>query len=309
MSGWRAALVAGAVGGVILLAGWIASSGGGDTPASTTVGDAPIEGAALACPEALETACRDLAADLGVPFLGFEGEEPGAGTVVLAPAADLPATLEAGPVVGRSPIAIVVWRERANLLAAACGSVDLACLETAYGRDWADLGGDPAWGAFKVGLAEPTTAAGLAAWSLVATDGVPPGLADSLRLRAADDGSLMLEIAQFGDSRADAAVTTEAAIASQLENVQGRAGRFEVFYPDPTPWVEYVAAASSGTGRRLAERLLDPEAQATLASRGVRPVAGEAAGLPAGLGQPGSPAAAPDEPAVAALLAAWDDLP
>jgi len=310
VSGWRAAIVAAVVGGIILLVGWLVSRDDGNGSAATGTTAAPPAGSpTLACPLALESACRHLAQHLGVEFAVFTGAVPAGDAVVIAPAADLPDGMEAGPAVARSPIALVVWRERASLLRSACGTVDLDCLESAYGRTWESLGGDIAWGDFKLGLADPTlSAAGLAAWALVVGDGVPPGLADSLRLRAADDGHLMQEIAQFGDSRADAAVTTEVAIASQLVNVQGRGGRFEVFYPDPAPWVEYVAAATSDRAGRLVQRLLEAEVQAMLGPIGLRPVAGDATNLLEGLGAPGTPAVAVGDGAAAALIAAWNDL-
>ena len=311
MSGWRAAIVAAAVGGIILLVGWLVSrdGGGSNDPIGTTAASPAVEGTLLVCPLALKTACRDLAERLGVDFTSFTGAIPEGDAVVIAPAGDLPEGLTAGPVVARSPISLMVWRERASLLRAGCGTVDLDCLESAYGRTWDDLGGDIAWGDFKLGLADPTLSApGLAAWALVAGDGVPTDLADSLRLRSQDDGHLMEEIAQFGDSRADAAVTTEAAIASQLVNVQGRGGRFEVFYPNPAPWVDYVAATTSTRAERLVQRLLEEEIQAMLGPLGLRPAAGDPPGLLEGLGIPGTPEAAVGDAEEAVLITAWNDL-
>lgn len=310
MSGWRAGLVAAAVGGLILIVGIIVHAVGGDDGDPGTTTTAAPGDVTLACVPALGDACADLGATLGVATRIYRpGTDPGDRVVVLAPAADLPAGLLGTPA-ARSPIAIAVWRERAVILAPACGgTVNMACLEGAYGRQWGDLGGDAAWAAFKVGLADPTrSASAMEAWRLVVdSGGVPAGLDASLRVRAADDAALMLEVAQFGPSRADAVITTEVAIAGQLVNVWD-VGRLEVYYPDPGPWVEYVAAARGSEAERLVERLLSPEIQGRLPTFGLRPAIGEAGGLPEGLGAPGQPFAPLDAAERDALLAAWQDL-
>jgi hypothetical protein len=238
------------------------------------------------------------------------GEASAEGEVVIAATGDLGEEVNASTTVASSPVAIAVWRERAVILAPACGgTITPACLERAFGKQWGDLGGDASWAAFKVGLADPTrTAAALEAWRLVAGGGVvPAGLGGSLRVRATDDAALMLEVAQFGPSRADAVITTEVAIAAQLQNVWDL-GRLEVYYPDPGPWVYYAAVPRGGDAARVVERLLSAEIQARLPALGLRPASGEAAGLPAGLGVPGQPFAPLDASQREALLAAWEDL-
>jgi hypothetical protein len=310
VSGWRAGLVAAAVGGLILIAGIIVHAAGGDDGAQGTTTTAAPGEVTLACVPALEEACAGLAATLGVATRPFRpGGDVGDGEVVIAPAGDLPGGLT-GVEVARSPVAIAVWRERAVILAPACGgTITEACLEDAYGKQWGDLGGDAAWAAFKVGLADPTrSASALEAWRLVAdAGGVPAGLDASLRVRAGDDAALMLEVAQFGPSRADAVITTEVAIAGQLENVWD-VGRLEVYYPDPGPWVNYVAVARGSDAERLVERLLSAEIQGRLAPLGLRPASGDAVGLPEGLGTPGQPFAPLDVAERDGLLAAWQDL-
>jgi hypothetical protein len=311
MSGWRAALVAACIGGIVLLTGWLIGRGGDDggdagTSEATLAGDLP----ALACPTALDDVCRELADAVGTTAVGFStGGEPPVEAVIIAPAGDLPESAIPGEVVGRSPIVIVVWRERALVLGASCSTaVDTACLATAFGRGWGELGGDDGWGSFKLGLADPSRSeAALAAWSLLASGGVPEGLADSLRLRAGDDGGLLLEMAQFGDSRADAAVATEVAVAAQLDNVLGRGGRFEVYYPDPGPWVDFVASGEGRDADRLMARLLESDVQEIVAAAGLRPAAG-AAPLPEGLGDPGDPSPPLTEAQRTALLEAWSSL-
>ncbi len=310
MSGWRAALVAAVVGGLILAAGYLIPriSDRSPTAPSTTVtaGEAPP----LACSPGLEAACRALAPSLGSEVRTFRpGSDPGEGVVVVAPAADLPAGLEPGPVVARSPVAIAAWLERADILRARCGVVDLACLAGAYGRSWEELGGLDSWGDFKIGLADATaTESGLQAWRVVAEDGVPAALAASLRLRSADPGSLMTDLLLFGASRADAVVTTEVAIAAQLPNAPGRGGVLVVSYPDPTAWVEYVAAGRGRGTEDLIARLAEPEIRALMGPVGLRPPAGDPIGLADGLGTPGQPLPPADDSTRATLVGAWNDL-
>ncbi|HEX2368506.1 MAG TPA: hypothetical protein VHM94_04650, partial [Acidimicrobiia bacterium] len=186
----------------------------------------------------------------------------------------------------------------------------LTCVEGALGQTWSELGGSDSWGIFKLGLADATlTEAGFAGWSTLAGDGTPDGLADSLRLVAADDGRLMADMVLFGPSRADAAVTTEVAIASQLANAPGRGGRLVVTYPDPAPWVSYVVAPGEGSdAQRTAERLLEPDIAALLGPAGLRSPSGEPGELPEGLGQPGAQSPPLDDATRQALLDSWSDL-
>jgi len=311
VSGWRAGIVAAAVGGLILIAGLIVHAVGGDDGGpGTTTSAAPGE-VTLACVPALEEVCADLAGILGTGVRPFRpGDAAAEGEIVIAPPGDLAEMPADAPLVASSPVAVAVWRDRAAVLTSACnGTVDKACLEEAYGEPWADLGGSTAWGDFTLGLADPTlSASAMEAWRwVVDSGGVPPGLDVSLRVRAAGDAALMLEVAQFGPSRADAVITTEVAIARQLENVWD-VGRLEVFYPNPGPWVDYVAAARGSDAERMVERLLSAEIQARLPARGLRPAAGDAAGLPEGLGTPGQPLAPLDAAERDILLAAWYDL-
>ena len=316
MSGWRAALVAAVVGGLILLTGYLVSRddsadpGDGTGPATTAAARGDL--ASLACAPALASACDEIAAQLGTTAVRYRsGADPGAGVVVIAPARDLPAQRAPGPVVARSPIAVAVWLARTPALQGHCATdvIDPGCLATAYGMTWADLGGNPAWGDFKLGLADATgSEAGAAAWRAIAGQGVPSGLAASLRLVAQDDGALMVEIAQFGDSRVDATVTTEAAIASQLGNLPGRGGRLEVFYPDPAPWVEYVASGNGGDAERLVAALLDPDLQQRLPGYGLRPAEGAGGEPMSGLGTPGQPLPPTDDATRGTLDAAWEGI-
>jgi hypothetical protein len=311
MKSWRSALIAAVVGALVLLAGYLIDRPPGEGGSSSTVQEA-ADGAVLACAAALRPACDALASELGTTAGTYRpGTDPGSGTVVIAPAADLFSGLEVGAAVARSPIAIAVWQARAGVLSAHCGgSINLACLSAAYGEAWEDLGGLQSWGGFKLGLADPTASeGGLAAWRAVAGSGVPPGLKTGLRLTADDDAGLMSDVLLFGTARADVVVTTEVAIAGQLANAPGRGGRLVVSYPDPAPWVEYVVGTSGGRGtNNLIEELLSDEVQSRLGAFGLRPVRAETTGLADGLGAPGVALPALDEPGRVALLDSWNVL-
>lgn len=309
MSGWRAGLVAAAVGGLILIIGIIVHAVGGDGAAPGTTATAAPGEVTLLCVPGLEQVCAAIGEAVGVDPATYQpGTELPAGAIVLAPAADLPEGVT-GQVIGSSPVAIAVWLERAVVLAPACGgTIDLACLESAYGKQWGELGGNPDWAAFKLCLADPTlSSSAVTAWRAVAAGGLPEGLDDALRERMANDSRLMGDVALFGPARCDAAITTEVAIAAQLENAW-RWGRLEVYYPDPGPWVEYVAAARGDAAAVLAERLLTPEVQSLLPAQGLRPASGEAAGLPEGLGTPGQPLGPLSPTDRDALLVVWQSL-
>ena len=311
MRSWRSAMIAAAVGGLILLLGYLIERTPDEGVTPPTSPDSSSE-AVLTCPAALMPACAALAAELGTTVQSYRtGSDPGRGTVVIAPAADLPADLEKGAVAARSPIAIAVWQERDGVLKTHCGgTVDLTCLSSAIGASWRDLGGLESWGGFKLGLADPTASeAGLAAWRALAPSGVPVELGAALRLTSADDAELMADLLLFGTARADVVVTTEVAIAGQLQNAPGRGGRLVVWYPDPAPWVTYVVATRGGKGTDdLIEGLLGSDLQSKLGTFGLRPARGEASGLPEGLGVPGIALPNLDETQRAALLDAWNGL-
>lgn len=310
MGRWRVAAIALAVGGIILAAGYVVPRLG-ETSSETTPGTEPAGTASLACPAALETACRSVAENLGVPFLRWtEGAPVPEAAVVVAAAADLPDGAPGGEVVASSPLVVGVWSDRAGVLTARCGAADLPCIAGVLGGAWNEVGGPAEWGIVKVGIPDPTRSeTGLFAWSVLA------GVADddaalgrSLRLVSETDGRLTADLVLFGSSRADAVVATEAALASQLANAVGRGGRLEIVYPEASPWVDYVTSAEGRDAERLAGRLTSKEARAAMIAAGLRPADGDVAGLPDGLGVPGRRIPSPDEAARATLMTRWEDL-
>jgi hypothetical protein len=100
------------------------------------------------------------------------------------------------------------------------------------------------------------------------------------------------------------------AIASQLENAKNRGvGRLDVFYPDPTPTIEYALQAGDGrAARRLAEQLAGEDIQALLGSLGLRPATGEAQNLMPDLGTSGGPLPSLSATEIDAVIASWQEV-
>lgn len=69
------------------------------------------------------------------------------------------------PVLGRSPIQLVVWNDRAAILTSHCSrssgakngaaAIDGRCVGDASGQPWASIGGSSTWGKVKLGLSDP----------------------------------------------------------------------------------------------------------------------------------------------------------
>jgi hypothetical protein len=307
LSGWRAGLIALAVGGLVLAIGWVATRDGSPSTSTTTVSGVENPDVALACPLALQLACDGLADVLGTSRTLLSPGEIPADTLVINFAGDIAPELAAQHF-ARSPVAIAVWGERAATLETNCGAIDVQCLVDKAGQTWEELGGPATWGTMLIGLADPTEGiADLEAWRLVAAAAPPPGLGEWVRLRAGEGGQLLADLVLF-PSRADAVVASEAAIASQLENARARAGRLVVFYPDPGPFLS-VAAYGEGRGaRNLVERLLEPDIQSRLGSLGLRPPTGEATNLLRDLGMPGSELQAATEAEKPGLISSWQSV-
>jgi hypothetical protein len=306
MSGWRAALVALIVGGLILGAGYLIPRLGQDT-ADSDLPDEDISGLTLACVPALSPACEAIGAELDIQVASWTpGQSLPDRHVLLAPAADLTESLEPGPVVAQSPIVIGSWLDRSSILLSRCGALDLECVASNVGRRWEAIGGNDAWGDFKIGLADPTASeAGMLAWASIQPLADRQRLAQSLRLVTADDDSLTEDLVLFGDSRADLVITTEVAVFNQFQNAIGRGGRLEVFYPASSPWVEYVVSASGFGSGRLVDQITGTEVGQILAAAGVRPAAGTYA-YPEPLGQPGTKASVPSSSTRGTLIEAWE---
>lgn len=305
MSGWRAGLVALALGAVVLAAGWFLNPPDPGDPSSSTD---PVIGSDLriACTAAFTVVCEELATRNGLARIGYSIDDPiPDGAVVIGFAADLAPDATA---FARSPIAIGVWAEKSGPLENACGDVDPACLVEQAGTPWVDIGGSPDWGPVRLGLADPETGiADQEAWKLIAAQNPPSGFGQFVPLKQTTDGNVWSDMVLF-PSRADIVVSSEVAIGSQLENARGRAGRIRVYYPDPTPFLPVAAIGEGRAAANFIEGLKTPESQALLGSLGLRPLTGEPVNLMQDLGTPGAEAAGVTEAEKTTLIASWNSL-
>jgi hypothetical protein len=177
-----------------------------------------------------------------------------------------------GSAVASSPLVLLTWEDRGQVLAAECGSgeVDLGCLGQVAGSSWSDLGGQDTWGAFKPGFDDPTTSSiGLAALGAVTTaelgtlgfgtrslsDGeyldVLSRLGGSVPDFRPTGGSPLAAAVIQGPSSYDLLLTTEAAATAAVESsVQWgprlRANHAGTVDGDGVTAVDLVVAATGG---------------------------------------------------------------
>lgn len=309
------------LGGVVLMIGFFVSGDPGaatpvDTAAPSGETDTPADrrGPHLACDPAILEACQAAAEilDMAATTWTLGDTAPGEG-VVLASAQDLEASqidTEGATVVASSPIVIAAWRDRAQILLASCGQIDEACLGSSVGMDWETLGGPGGWGAFKLGLADPTQSeAAMLAWSVLApeiTSESLDSLRSTLRIQAPSDTELLREVITFGDSRADVVVSTEVVIVNQFENAIGRGGRLEISYLDRGPWMDYVAVAIGRGSGSIVEDLAREDVRASMTAAGLRPADGTVGELPPPMAEPGEVGEAPDPATRATLADVWE---
>ncbi len=103
---------------------------------------------------------------------------------------------------GSSPTSLVMAKERSVPLAAHCGGViDWACIFNNAGKNWADLGGNSAWGQLKLGVGPSSTSDGRLALAGFALAGLPAG-ADTTDLSVADSFRTQLSNASSSNKAA-----------------------------------------------------------------------------------------------------------
>ena len=177
--------------------------------------------------------------------------------------------LRVGRPVAWSPVAVVVWRERAGPLAPHCPNriVHMHCLGIVAGQPWSKFSGQPTWGDIKPALPDAlTSATGLAALGagtaaffgksdvssdeLQNNDGFAVWLQALARINRPLDLELML--AQ-GPSSADALASLEAG-ASFVIKGSAHEGRVTLSYSAPVVTADVVLGTAAGErGERLAE--------------------------------------------------------
>ena len=219
---------------------------------TATIEEAGVTAAALAAGKTPEADAwltlapwRDLAAE--ARLRGGHPALPGAGA--------------AAPV-ARSPLVLVVARERGQVLERRCNNgLDWRCIGDNAGRGWGDLGGDAAWGSLKPGYADPSeNATGLLVLGTAVADFFGDTdfstrdfdrdafLAWLTQLEEAADehgtptNTPLAQQLQFGPGRFDVVGTTEAEAGPLLARAPQRAKDFDVRYPEQASVAEVVLA-------------------------------------------------------------------
>lgn len=333
----------------LLIHGDIGGSGGGD---SADHGDGTQR---LLCSTEVATACDQLAQENGIEVdvqpagdtvaqlstlsdadlraLGYDGWltlERDAAIVGDARArAQLePAFDDVSEPIGRSPLLLAVWKERAAVLAKACGGeLTWKCLGTVAGTRWASIGGDPGWGDVKPGHADPqTTAEGLAIIGQAASQyfgRVDLSLNDyeddaflewftrlerAVPTGAADEAPFERMLAA-GPAAFDVVATTEAEAGPLLAAAApDRRDAVTLLYPAPVATADVVYASIVGGDTDVGDTVTGDDGRSALAQAGFR-VDGEdrAAGVP---DRPPLPKRSnlPGAGALEALLQTWREV-
>jgi hypothetical protein len=308
------------------------SAGGSSAGSSTT----------LVCPAELADACAELEDDVTVRVeaasdtaerLATAADADEAGVDVwLTPApwaelvadarerAGAPALVgEPSGVIGRSPVVLVMWDDRAAALeAGACGGpVDWRCLGDAADRPWETVGGESAWGPVNVGLTDPNAGTGL-----VVLGGAASGYFGTADYAANDlDGEFSVWLgalaAQADASAADVVnemltrgpgqFSAVGALEADTLDAADRDG-VRVIYPAPVATADLVAIPIGGAEGAAGDIAGNGDLRGVLAEAGWR-VDGEplATGVDGGLDLPADDSL-PSGGVLAALLARWNEV-
>lgn len=217
--------------------------------------------------------------------------------------AGLEALVAPGPVLARSPVVLAVRSDRVAAMEAACPgrTVGWRCLGDLAGRPWAELGGQPQWGAVRPGYPDPATGAGLAV--LGAATAAWFGRTDLGRadLDEAEYRAWITRLVRSAPSHPPSPLTTMVVRRSAFDAVgttEAEAGPLlaagdrpdepALFYPSPVATADVVLGSAPGRrGRMLADLVAGPAGRRALAAGGWR-VAGRA-------GPPGGPALPPGD--------------
>ena len=189
-----------------------------------------------------------------------------------------------GVSVASSPMVVLAWDARAQLLGLASGDALLVTLQRALANPagWAAYGGQAGWGAVKLGITTPQHDAGALAVATLAAAGDDAWLDGvAAATEAVDPAASPLEtlLAQFGPSRFDAVLLTEQAALGRAAAISSRWGAVRIFTPTPTAVNRYPFAvradAAVGDDQREAAAafrrfLLEEAQQAALAAHGLR---------------------------------------
>lgn len=233
---------------------------------------------------------------------------------------------ESAALLAASPLVLVAWADRGQVLADHCGvdTLTWTCAAGTAGSTWAELGGEITWGPVKPGIPDPSASSdGLSVlaqatqeqlgtnefgsrslsdgayldWLTALTDAVPDF--------APTSGSPLAAMVAIGPASFDVVGATEAATATALAGA-GRADQLRVHYPDPVVAVDAVAASAATADELDVETstaFTDALATASWRTGEVVPDAVSALHPPAGAAVDLSEAAGADLPAPGALEA------
>jgi hypothetical protein len=195
------------------------------------------------------------------------------------------------PPIGRSPLVLAIWKDRADVLAARCGGkqLDWKCIGDVAGAPWSSIGGSAAWGTVKPGHADPATdGIGLLVIGQAATqyfgrtdlsrdDYADDGFLDwfgrlerSIRF---DPGSAFGRMLVGGPAIYDVVGTTEAEAGPLLAAASAdRRAQLRLLYPAPVASADVVYAPITGGsgGDDLRDLLTGDDGRAALARAGWR---------------------------------------
>jgi hypothetical protein len=311
---------------------------GGDSAGGSAAG----RGTTLVCPTELAAACAQLEGDVTVRVepasvtaerLTTAADADEADTDVwLAPAPWVEVVADAGEragapalvgepsdVIGRSPVVLVMWNDRAAALeSGACGGpVQWRCLGDAADRPWDSVGGQGAWGRVNVGLRGPETATGLVVLGGAAAgyfggadyaandlDGEFSGWLGALGAQSdatADDVVNEMLTRGPGQFSAVGALEADALDATDRDDVR-------VVYPAPVATADLVAVPIGDAERAAGDIAGNDNLRRALGDAGWR-VDGEApvAGVDDGLELPDDDSL-PSGGVLGALLARWNEV-
>lgn len=193
--------------------------------------------------------------------------------------------------IGRSPLILAVWKDRAAVLDADCAGkqLDWKCVGDVAGAPWASIGGDAAWGTVKPGHANPNVdGIGLHVIGQAATQFF--GRTDLSRDDYDDDafldwfgrlersirfdpGSPFERMLVGGPAIYDVVGTTEAEAGPLLAVASAdRQAQLRLLYPEPLASADAVYVPITGTegGDDLGEVLTGDDGRAALARAGWR---------------------------------------
>jgi hypothetical protein len=245
--------------------------------------------------------------------------------------AQLPPVLESpSDPIGRSPLVLAIWNDRADVLAPRCGDeITWRCIGDVAGQPWEGFGGQVAWGDVKPGHADPSsTAEGLSVIGQAAaqffnrTDLSRDDYEDDAFLdwftrleRAVPTGTGVGNDSAFalmltaGPAAYDVVGTSEAVAGPLLSRAsRDRRSQVTLAYPAPVATVDVVFAPVVDGDGDLADLVTGDDGRAALARAGFR-VDGEdrAPGIP---DEPELPSRSnlPDAGALEALLQTWREV-